>query len=126
MFPKNEKEIFEVLHRMQSHASYTMSGDNTVAAISSAVKNVTAEEGDDYFVLVLSDANLHQYNISSSSLNSEMQADSRVNCYMVFLGNISNQANRISDGLNGQSFNCFDNAELPKIMKSIFLKAMLK
>jgi hypothetical protein len=102
------------------------SGDNTLAAISNAIKSVTAEEGDDYFVLVLSDANLHQYNISPSILKTEMQADSRVNCFMIFIGNISNQASRISDGLNGQSFNCFDNADLPKIMKSIFLKAMLK
>ncbi|KAJ3353547.1 von Willebrand factor A domain-containing protein 8 [Kappamyces sp. JEL0680] len=64
VFPKNEKEIFEILTRMQTHAAYTMSGDNTLAGVTTAVQSITKEEGDDYFVLVLSDANLHQYNIS--------------------------------------------------------------
>ena len=110
---------------MLTHAQYTISGDNTLAAITTAVKGITLDEGDDYFVLVLSDANLHQYNITSESLNAAMQADSRVNTCLLFIGNISNQADRISSDLNGQSYNCFDNAKLPKIIKNIFLKSII-
>ncbi|KAJ2997148.1 von Willebrand factor A domain-containing protein 8 [Globomyces sp. JEL0801] len=68
IYPKNEKDIFTIVNRMQVHASYCMSGDNTLSAISTAVKKITNEDADDYFVVVLSDANLHQYNISTHSL----------------------------------------------------------
>lgn len=110
---------------MLTHAQYTISGDNTLEAITTAVKSITLDEGDDYFVLVLSDANLHQYNITSESLNAAMQADSRVNTCLLFIGNISNQADRISSDLNGQSYNCFDNAKLPKIIKNMISKSIM-
>ncbi|RUP51712.1 LOW QUALITY PROTEIN: hypothetical protein BC936DRAFT_146400 [Jimgerdemannia flammicorona] len=37
--------------------------DNTLGAASYAVKNIVKEEADDYVVIVLSDANITQYNI---------------------------------------------------------------
>ena len=40
---------------MSEHAKYCLSGDNTLKAIKEAIKNVVADKGDDYFVLVLSD-----------------------------------------------------------------------
>jgi hypothetical protein len=40
-----------------------------VLAISTAIRNIVKEEADDYFVLVLSDANLNQYNINAETLN---------------------------------------------------------
>ncbi|KAJ3272681.1 von Willebrand factor A domain-containing protein 8 [Terramyces sp. JEL0728] len=73
IYPKNEKDIFEILSRMKTHANYCMSGDNTVSAITTGIKNVVKEEGDDYFVLVLSDANLHQYNIDPAAIASGNQ-----------------------------------------------------
>ena len=111
-----------------------MSGDNTVSSMSTAIKNITKEDADDYFVLVLSDANLHQYNISPKQIQDgksillilAIETDSKVNAYMVFIGNISNQADRLSEALGGNAYNCFNNKDLPKIMKSIFVKAMLK
>jgi hypothetical protein len=41
-----------------AHASFCMSGDNTLAASMAAVEDVVAEDGDDYYVFLLSDANL--------------------------------------------------------------------
>lgn len=37
--------------------------DNTLGATAHSIKQVVEEEGDDYFVVVLSDANITQYNI---------------------------------------------------------------
>ena len=37
-----------------------MSGDHTVEAVQDAVSGITNEEGDDYFVLAVSDANLRR------------------------------------------------------------------
>ena len=59
-----------MLNRMLNHASYCISGDNTVQAVTTAIKDVVKEEADDYFVVVLSDANLHQYNISPTTIAS--------------------------------------------------------
>jgi hypothetical protein len=124
--PKNEKEMFAVLTKMQTHAAYTMSGDNTNLSIITAIKNITKDEADDYFVLVLSDANLHQYNISPDLLASSLQSDSKVNAFIVFIGSISQQAERLVEGMSATAFNCFDKKDLPKIIKSIFLKSIIK
>ena len=53
---------------MYSHASFCMSGDNTLAAAHKAVHDVRAVEGDDYFVFVLSDANLQMYGVSPKTV----------------------------------------------------------
>lgn len=41
-----------------AHSRSCPSGDNSLEAAKLAVKEVVAEEGDDYFVFLLSDANL--------------------------------------------------------------------
>jgi hypothetical protein len=37
--------------------------DNTLGAAAHSVKEIVTEDGDDYFVVILSDANIAQYNI---------------------------------------------------------------
>lgn len=60
-YPRNEKDMFMILTRMNQHAQYCLSGDHTLAAASSAIQKIKkGTEADDYFVLVLSDANLAQ------------------------------------------------------------------
>ncbi|KAJ8326810.1 hypothetical protein O5D80_004253 [Batrachochytrium dendrobatidis] len=125
-FPKTEKDMLEIINRMSIHASYCISGDNTVDAVTTAIKDITEEEADDYFVLVLSDANLNQYNISPETIATALKSDSRVNAYMIFIGNLSDQAHQFSKDLGGHAFVCLDNKELPKIMKTIFLSSFLK
>lgn len=56
--PRTDEERLEVAHAMYAHSLGCASGDNTVAAAKKAVAAVTSEEGDDYFVFLLSDANL--------------------------------------------------------------------
>nr|KAJ3422949.1 WD repeat-containing protein 92 [Polyrhizophydium stewartii] len=124
--PRNEKEIFEVIGRMSAHATFCISGDTTVSAVTTAIKNITKEDADDYFVLVLSDANLQQYNISPSTIAAALKTDSRVNASMIFIGNLADQADRLAKSLPGHAYVCLDNKDLPKIMKSIFLSVVLE
>lgn len=42
--------------------------DNTLGAVSHSVKEIVKEEGDDYFVVVMSDANITQYNIHPNDI----------------------------------------------------------
>jgi von Willebrand factor A domain-containing protein 8 len=132
-YPKNEKDIYTILEKMSSHASFCLSGgtvdllkDNTIGAVKTAIKEVVKDDADDYFVLVLSDANVHQYNITSKDIVTSIRSDSRVNAYMLFIGNISDQADRLLEGLPGNAFVCLDNSKLPRIIKSMFTSSMLK
>ncbi|KAI8930150.1 AAA domain-containing protein [Entophlyctis helioformis] len=124
--PETPFEVLNVVSRMSGHASFCMSGDTTVAAVTSAVKSIVKDEADDYFVLVLSDANLHQYNIAPATLAAALKADSRVNASMIFIGNVAEQADRLVKGLPGHAHVCLNNQDLPKIMKSIFLASLSK
>jgi len=49
---------------------------------------------DEYFVLILSDANLDQYNIKPSDLAKALKSDERVNAYIIFIGTIRDQAEK--------------------------------
>ena len=61
------------------------SGDNTLSAGSKAVGAVTAEQGEDYFVFLISDANLAAYGVSSEMLATALMQDARVHSYIVRL-----------------------------------------
>ncbi|CAG8469763.1 6846_t:CDS:2 [Acaulospora colombiana] len=67
-YPHNEKETFKVLRQMYIHSQFCLSGDNTLNAAAHAIKDITKEEADDYFVVVLSDANISQYHINPEDI----------------------------------------------------------
>lgn len=67
-YPKSEKEEFEIISKMRAHSQYCLSGDNTLGAASHAIKNIVKDEADDYFVVILSDANIAQYNIKPKDI----------------------------------------------------------
>ncbi|XP_074844543.1 von Willebrand factor A domain-containing protein 8 isoform X3 [Carettochelys insculpta] len=61
--PKNNKQRLEILKIMHAHAQFCMSGDHTLEGTEHAVREIAKEEADEYFVVVLSDANLERYGI---------------------------------------------------------------
>jgi hypothetical protein len=75
----------EVVRSMYSHANQCFSGDNTLACSLTGVEEITNDEGDDYYVFLLSDANLAQYGVSPKSLADALMADSKVNSYAIFI-----------------------------------------
>ena len=62
--PTNRGERLAVVQTMIDHAARCRSGDNTLAAGARAVKYVRSEEADDFFVFLISDANLEGYGVS--------------------------------------------------------------
>ena len=79
--PNNSKERLEVLKTMHAHSQFCMSGDYTLRATKFAIDAVTQpftvsgggdgggtsfDEADEYFVVVMSDANFSRYGISHS------------------------------------------------------------
>ena len=127
--PTNDKERLKVLKEMHAHSQFCMSGDHTMSASVLAIQEagLAAEEYDDSFVVVLSDANFDRYGIRPESIGKILNKNESVNAYMVFIGSLGNQADQISRQLpSGKSFVCLDTKRLPEILKTIFTSAMLK
>ncbi|KAL0082790.1 AAA domain-containing protein [Phycomyces blakesleeanus] len=125
-YPKTEKEEFEILSKMRAHSQYCLSGDNTLGAASHSVKEIVKEEGDDHFVVILSDANIAQYNIHPDDIARVLKSDDRVTAQMIFIGSLQDQAEQLKKALGSNAHMCVENKELPKIMKALFLASMIK
>ena len=92
--PKNNKERLDVMKQMHAHAQYCWSGDHTLESTDLAITRITAEEADDYYVVVLSDANLERYGIPAEAFGKVLTSDPRVNAFAIFIGSLGNQADR--------------------------------
>ncbi|KAI9317743.1 AAA domain-containing protein [Dichotomocladium elegans] len=125
-YPKNEKEEFEVINKMRAHSQYCLSGDNTLGAAAHSIKEIVKEEADDYFVAILSDANIQQYSIHPNDIARVLKSDDRVTAQMIFIGSLENQAEQLKKALGSQAHICAENKDLPKIMKAMFLASMVK
>lgn len=76
--PRTRADRLQVIAEMYNHASFCMSGDHTLAASVAAVEDVTAEPGDDYYVFLVSDANLAMYGVNPKSLAKSLMSDPKV------------------------------------------------
>eukprot|EP00287_Rhodomonas_sp_CCMP768_P002650 CAMPEP_0196727726 /NCGR_PEP_ID=MMETSP1091-20130531/8639_1 /TAXON_ID=302021 /ORGANISM="Rhodomonas sp., Strain CCMP768" /LENGTH=126 /DNA_ID=CAMNT_0042070379 /DNA_START=157 /DNA_END=538 /DNA_ORIENTATION=- len=85
-----------------------------------AVREVTEVEADDYFVFLLSDANLRRYGIEPEELGDLLVADKRVNAFAIFIAGGS-EAGRLAKALPfGRGYVCADTARLPGAFKEMF------
>ncbi|KAG0045398.1 von Willebrand factor A domain-containing protein 8 [Gryganskiella cystojenkinii] len=125
-YPKTEKDVFKVISQMSAHSQYCLSGDNTLSATSMAMREIVKEDADDYIVVVLSDANIGQYNIKPEDLGRILRSDDRVTSSMIFIGSLSDQADKLKGALGSHAHVCMDTKDLPQIIKSIFLSSMIK
>jgi MoxR-like ATPase len=119
--PKNKKERLDILDKMTAHSAHCSSGDYTVKATELAIRNVTKEDGDEYFVFVFSDANLGRYGIKPSAIKEELLRDRRVGAYILFIASAGDDAHKIRTELPlGKAHVCLDTASLPVTFKQIF------
>ncbi|XP_051781637.1 von Willebrand factor A domain-containing protein 8 [Erpetoichthys calabaricus] len=124
--PKNNKQRLEVLKIMHAHSQFCMSGDYTLEGTEHAVKEIVKEEADEYFVIVLSDANLERYGISPSRFAQALTTNSQVNAFAIFIGSLGDQAERLQKTLPaGRSFVAMDTKQIPQILQQIFTSTML-
>ena len=84
---------------MHAHSQYCWPGDNTLAATKAAIKEVTKEPADDYYVVVLSDANFSRYGINPDDFAKLLNSDPRVNTFALFIGSLGDQAERLVKGI---------------------------
>ncbi|XP_020791891.2 von Willebrand factor A domain-containing protein 8 [Boleophthalmus pectinirostris] len=124
--PKNNKERLKVLKTMHAHAQFCMSGDYTLEGTEASIKELSREEADEYFVVVLSDANLERYGIRPERFSSVLTSDPQVNAFAIFIGSLGDQAERLQKTLPaGRSFVAMDTKQIPQILQQIFTSTML-
>lgn len=113
---------------MHAHSQYCWSGDHTLAATRHAIESISKEDCDEAIVIVLSDANLSRYGISTERLSSTLvQSEPKVQAYTIFIGSLGDEAIEIKNNMPaGKCFVCMDLAELPSILKQIFSSSVLK
>lgn len=124
--PKNNKQRLEILKVMHAHAQFCMSGDHTLEGTEHAIREIAKEDADEYFVIVLSDANLERYGIEPSKFAQVLTTNSQVNAFAIFIGSLGDQADRLQRTLPaGRSFIAMDTKEIPQILQQIFTSTML-
>ncbi|DAZ99802.1 TPA: hypothetical protein N0F65_001311 [Lagenidium giganteum] len=122
--PQDRKERLKVLQKMVAHSQYCMSGDHTVEAIQRSIERVVDSDAEDYFVFVVSDANLERYNISPKKLGRQLVVNPRVKANVIFIASFANEADRILRELPaGRGHVCLDTTDLPRLFKKMFTTA---
>lgn len=79
---------------MHAHSQFCMSGDYTLEGTEHAIKELSREEADEHFVIVLSDANLERYGIRPDRFAQALTSDPQVNAFAIFIGSLGDQAER--------------------------------
>ncbi|XP_036613372.1 von Willebrand factor A domain-containing protein 8 [Trichosurus vulpecula] len=124
--PRNNKERLQILKTMHAHTQFCMSGDHTLEGTEHAITEIAKEDADEYFVIVLSDANLERYGIPPTSFARVLTANPQVNAFAIFIGSLGDQAVRLQKTLPaGRSFVAMDTKEIPQILQQIFTSTML-
>ncbi|DAA24031.1 TPA: hypothetical protein BOS_12463 [Bos taurus] len=124
--PKDNKQRLEILKTMHAHAQFCMSGDHTLEGTEHAIKEIVKEEADEYFVIVLSDANLSRYGIHPAKFAQILTSSPQVNAFAIFIGSLGDQAARLQRTLPaGRSFVAMDTKDIPQILQQIFTSTML-
>ncbi|XP_027245876.1 von Willebrand factor A domain-containing protein 8 isoform X2 [Cricetulus griseus] len=124
--PKDNKQRLEILKTMHAHSQFCMSGDHTLEGTEHAIKDITKEEADEYFVIILSDANLSRYGINPARFAQILTSDPQVNAFAIFIGSLGDQAARLQRTLPaGRSFVAMDTKKIPQILQQIFTSTML-
>ncbi len=147
--PLTVEDKVAVIEKLYWNASNCGSGDMTLAAAFHAMHEVVKEEADDYFVFLLSDANMDRYGISSTTLaavllddplyggtgelvkqpgsvaaeqddSGKQQQNRSVNTFAIFIAGEDVAHNLVSGLPLGRGYVCHDTAALPLIFKQIF------
>lgn len=125
--PKSAKEQLAIVKQMAAHAQYSHSGDHTLEATDRAIKDVLRKPADEYYVFVVSDADLARYGISPAAWNKILMQDKRVNAYIILISSNTDEAETIKSGLTaGHGFVCDHNDLLAVTFKQVFSVTMLR
>ncbi|KAH8984497.1 AAA domain-containing protein [Lactarius hatsudake] len=120
---EEDSERWAVAQKMKYITQYTFSGDSTVAAIEKAVDEVAVFDGDDHFVIALTDANFGQYRITEADLGRVMNRHPKVKTALICICEDS-EATWVKRHFPGRAFLVTNSADIPKVLRG-FLSTMV-
>ncbi|KAJ3220295.1 von Willebrand factor A domain-containing protein 8 [Dinochytrium kinnereticum] len=91
---ENEDQLNFQENPKRMYFGFDLSANNTLASVHHGISNIVKKEADEYFVMILSDANIQQYNIKPAELSEALKQNESVNAYMIFIGSLQDQANQ--------------------------------
>ncbi|CAK9040016.1 von Willebrand factor A domain-containing protein 8 [Durusdinium trenchii] len=123
--PATRLERFAVVEAMTDHAATARSGDNTLAAGVKAVQEIVKEDADDYFVFLISDANLRGYGISAEDLAMALTGEVKVNAHAIFIAEPDAAEEMRRCMPQGHAHLVMETSGMPLLLKNIFARAVL-
>ena len=90
------------------------------------MREVKKAEADDYFVMLLSDANLAGYGASPAVLARALTSDPEVSAFSVFIAEEENAREMQEAMPAGRARVVMDTAEMPRLFKDLFSRIMLQ
>lgn len=125
--PRTSMQRLSVLEKMVQHTHSCPPGDGTLSATEWAIQEVRKREADEYFVFIISDAELQRYSIAPEEWNKLLMVDPLVNAYAIIISMSSNETQMFLDGIDaGHGFACEQQNELAGIFKKVFSETLTK
>ena len=82
LLPADRLRVIEMMYYSTGDCG---TGDHTLSAVEHAITEVLKAEADDYFVFLLSDANLAEYGVSAGNLAAILTSNKLVHAYAIFI-----------------------------------------
>ena len=122
--PRTKEQRILAVNQMYHTAINCSSGDHTLAAAHHATLDVLSQPADDYFVFVISDANLQSYGITEKSLGRVLFSNRQVNTYAIFIAGEETAQFLTTNIPAGHGHICMDTSTLPRIFKEVFASVL--
>ncbi|KZS88617.1 hypothetical protein SISNIDRAFT_417941 [Sistotremastrum niveocremeum HHB9708] len=121
--PDNPGDRWRVAEKMNMLSQYAFSGDYTVEAIEKAVTAVSKFDGDDWFVITITDANFARYDITAEDLRHVMDRDLKVKTALICIGEGA-ETSWIPKNFNGRGFRVNNTGDIPTVLRNILSTMM--
>uniref|UniRef100_A0A0W0GBJ0 ATPase dynein-related AAA domain-containing protein n=1 Tax=Moniliophthora roreri TaxID=221103 RepID=A0A0W0GBJ0_MONRR len=116
--PKELKDRWKVVEKMYMIPQYAFAGDYTVEAIQKGVEEVGRFDGDDWFVIAITDANFGRYQITPQDITRAMKRNPKVHSALICIGEGAD-APWITQSLPGKGFRVRNTGDIPTVLRSI-------
>eukprot|EP00750_Incisomonas_marina_P033798 INCI9961.3.p1 GENE.INCI9961.3~~INCI9961.3.p1 ORF type:complete len:179 (+),score=34.28 INCI9961.3:295-831(+) len=121
--PLTDADKYAVIEKIYGHANGCASGDNSMQAAELGIQDLVREDADDYFLFLLSDANLGRYDVSPQEMGKVLRSEERVNAYAIFIAEPMAAEWLKSELPFGHGLVALDLQQLPTTIKDVFAHA---
>ncbi|KZV72548.1 hypothetical protein PENSPDRAFT_674901 [Peniophora sp. CONT] len=109
---------WRVVKKMDMVPQYAFAGDHTVEALEKAAADVARFDGDEHFVVAITDANFSRYGITAEDLRRAMNKHPKVKIALICIGEGA-EAAWVPKQFPGRAFRVAHTADIPKVLRGI-------